>query len=91
MLVGREGASARSSRSPALRFRASVPWQAKQWSDRIGRMSRLKASGAEEVDSAAGAVPTLRKAPIQRRIHPGMAEQCKDVEPMGDSFPAVGT
>ena len=35
-----------SSRSFALRAFSSGPWQAKQWSDRIGITSRLKSTGA---------------------------------------------
>ena len=31
-----------SNRNPALRFFSSGPWQAKQLSEKIGRMSRLK-------------------------------------------------
>ena len=34
-----------SSRRPALRALSSGPWQAKQWSERIGRTSRAKPTG----------------------------------------------
>ena len=54
-----------SSRSPALRFRSSGPWQAKQLSERIGRTSRAKftagdlASFVRSPGESARAEPTL--------------------------------
>ena len=49
----RSASSLRSSRSSALRALASGPWQVKQFSDRIGRMSLLKWTGSESPARAA--------------------------------------
>src|ERR1019366_9217549 len=49
--------SGRSSRKSGLRFEGASPWQFKELSVRIGRMVRLKATGAAEAElaSCAGA------------------------------------
>ena len=47
-LVGFNASSRMSSRMPAMRALLSGPWQRKQVSDMIGRISRLNFTGAAE-------------------------------------------
>ena len=51
-----------SRRSLPLRFLASKPWQAKQLSERIGRMSRLKSSFASAAMRPVATSRRLREA-----------------------------
>ena len=59
--------SATSRRSPACRLALSGPWQAKQLSERIGRMSLLKESrGCDGATTAAdGAAAQIRPAALK--------------------------
>ena len=62
--VFRSAVSLRSSRRSALRALASGPWQVKQFSERIGRMSRLKWTGSgSPARAAVGTVPRVRTRP----------------------------
>ena len=53
-LCSRVASSGRSSRSLALRDFSSKPWQEKQFSERMGRISRLKANCGSAACSANG-------------------------------------
>ena len=57
-----------SRRRPALRFLASKPWQAKQLSDKIGRISRLNASGPAAEAGPAAQSPTARYIGRRNRL-----------------------
>ena len=52
----------RSSRSLALRWPSSGPWQAKQCRARIGRTSRVKRTGFWSVNRGSGSGPTRASA-----------------------------
>ena len=65
--------SAVSSRSPACRLALSGPWQAKQLSERIGRMSLLNEIRAWGLaGAAANAGPAIMRATAARRISHGI-------------------
>ena len=67
-------ASFTSSRSSALRLFASGPWQVKQFSERIGRMSRLKSSFVVASSARAVAAVSARSSRawvIERRAAAG--------------------
>ena len=71
----RRAPSFTSSRRSALRVLASGPWQMKQFSERIGRMSRLKSTGSGPAERGGKAVPGQDEAqaeqPAPRRPQPG--------------------
>src|SRR5260370_38185258 len=60
--------SRRSRRKPAWRARASGPWQRKQVSDMIGRMSRLKRTGSAAKTKPGKTRPAKTKAANKRRF-----------------------
>jgi hypothetical protein len=62
--------SRRSSRRSALREALSGPWQAKQFSDRIGRMSRLNSIAAEGEGEGEASAPRARDIPAPRVTNP---------------------
>ncbi len=72
-LVLPEGASLTSSRRSALRVLESGPWQRKQWSDRIGRISLRKSTGA---GSAAWAVTGMTPQASSRSASRRRARRC---------------
>ena len=64
--AGLDGVVARSSRRSALRAALSGPWQAKQFSRRIGRMSRLNSTAAFDLSSARAEPVVIGDTPIAR-------------------------
>ena len=71
-----------SSRSPALRALSSGPWQAKQWSERIGRTSRAKPTGFGL--ASPGRALRIRRRTRARPTHrpgPGTPSRFADVMP----------
>ena len=58
-----------SSRSPALRWRGSGPWQLKHLSDRIGRTWKLKSTLLAGVAPRSAAVAAKHHAPHARAAH----------------------
>src|SRR5262245_50480064 len=62
--------SLRSRRNPALRLFLSGPWHAKQFSDRIGRISRLNSMAGFAVAAIAlgkSARPAVARSMVVRR------------------------
>ncbi len=65
-----------SRRRPALRALASGPWQAVQYSERMGRMSRLKATCAEfATPPTSGTTSAAMKVNLALRLEPGANER----------------
>ncbi len=69
--VSRSADSLRSNRRSALRAFASGPWQGKQFSEKIGKMSRPKWTGSGSPACAAGGTGRWRARPTadNRRSH----------------------
>ena len=73
--------SATSSRRPACRLPLSGPWQAKQFSDRIGRMSRLNESFAGPAAGGASAAhATAAASTLAERTAANRGEVCDAIE-----------
>jgi hypothetical protein len=62
-LAGPSAASRTSKRKPPFIFCASGPWQEKQWSERIGRMSRLNWTRPDVVAEAVAAAAAIEPQP----------------------------
>src|SRR5262249_6275890 len=61
----------RSRRRPAMRVLASGPWHWKQLSERMGRISRWKSTGAARRAAVAARVATMARWRIPGSICPG--------------------
>src|SRR5690349_15986512 len=66
-----------SNLNPALRLFGSGPWQVRQLSDRIGRISRLKSILSFDFPCDAIAAGEIIKQTMKRRITRQPSNQCK--------------